>query len=103
MNRFVLDFSEVSSLQELHQYFKKVFDLPEYYGHNMDALRDCLSCCYDENTMIVLKNISALPKEMSPSVDIMLDLFRDLHDEDSVIIDIVEEGATGEDLSGYLI
>lgn len=103
MNRFVLDFAEVSSLQELHQYFKKVFDLPEYYGHNMDALWDCLSCRYDENTMIVLKNISALPKEMSPSVDIMLELFRDLHDEDGVQIEIIEDSATDGDISGYLV
>ena len=69
----------------------------------MDALRDCPSCCYDENTTIVLKNISALPKEMSPSVDIMLELFHDLHDEDGVIIEIIEEGATSEALSSYLV
>ena len=36
-------------------------------------------------------------------IEDMLNLFRDLHDEDGVIVDIVEEGATGEDLSGYLI
>lgn len=103
MNRFVLDFAEVRSLQELHQYLQKVFALPEYYGHNMDALWDCLSCCYDANTMIVLKNISALPKEMAPSVDIMLELFCDLHDEDGVIIEIIEDYATGEGVSGYLV
>ncbi len=102
MNRFVLDFTEVHSLQELHQCFQKVFDLPEYYGHNMDALWDCLSCCYDKNTTIVLKNISALPKEMSPSVDIILELFRDLHDEDGVIIEMIEDHTTGEDISGYM-
>lgn len=103
MNRFVLDFTGIRSLQELHQYFQKVFALPEYYGHNMDALWDCLSCCYDENTTIVLKNISALPKEMAPSVDTMLELFHDLHNEDGVIIKIIEDHATGEDISGYMI
>lgn len=103
MNRFVLDFSDVRSLQELHQYFQNVFALPEYYGHNMDALWDCLSCCYDENTTIVLKNISAIPKEMAPSVDIMQELFRDLHNEDGVIIEIVEDFAKGEDIYGYMV
>lgn len=103
MNRFVLDFTEVHSLQELHQYVQKVFDLPEYYGHNMDALWDCLSCCYDKNTTIVLKNISVLPKEMSSSVDIMLELFRDLHNEDGVIINITEDAAMNGDISGYMI
>ena len=103
MNRFVLNFAEVRSLQELHQYFQKVFDLPEYYGHNMDALWDCLSCCYDENATIVLTNISALPKEMAPSVDIMLELFRDLHNEDGVQIEIIEDSATDGDISGYWV
>lgn len=103
MTRFVLDFAEVRSLQELHKYFQKAFALPEYYGHNMDALWDCLSCCYDENTTIVLKNISALPKEMAPSVDIMLELFRDLHDEDGVIIDMIEDSVTDGNISGYMI
>ena len=103
MNRIVLDFNEVHSLQELHKYIQEVFALPEYYGHNMDALWDCLSCCYDETTTIVLENISALPKEMKPSVDIMLELFRDLHNEDGVIIETIEDCLTGEDISGYLV
>ena len=103
MNRFILDFSGIGSLLAMHMYFKEVFRLPDYYGHNMDALWDCLSCCYDENTTIVLKNLSALPKEMSPSVDIMLELFRDLHEEDGVIIEIMEEDTIVEDLSGYLV
>lgn len=92
MHIIVLDFCEVHSVQELHQYFQKVFALPEYYGHNMDALWDCLSCCYDENTTIVLKNLSALPAEMAHTVEVMLELFQDLHDEDGVHIERAAEG-----------
>ena len=91
MHNFVLDFRKVHSVQELHQCFQKVFNLPEYYGHNMDALWDCLSCCYDENTTIVLKNVSALPGEMAHTTELMLELFQDLHDEDGVIIERVED------------
>lgn len=69
----------------------------------MDALWDSLACCYDENTTIVLKNISALPSEMAPSVEIMLALFHDLHDEDGVIIDIIEDFVTDGKISGYMI
>lgn len=102
MNHFVLDFKEIDSLLGLHHYFKKAFNLPDYYGNNMDALWDCLACCYDENTEIELKNIASLPADMKPVVTIMLDLFQDLHNEDGVIIKISED-ATSEDLSGYLI
>lgn len=102
MNRFVLDFKGINSLLGLHQYFKQVFSLPDHYGNNMDALWDCLACCYDENTEIELKNIASLPADMDPAVQIMLGLFQDLQDEDGVIIRIAEDSAP-EDLSGYLI
>lgn len=103
MNKFVLDFSGIKSLLALHEYFKEVFQLPNYYGHNMDALWDCLSCCYDESTTIELRNIGALPKEMAPSVEIMLELFRDLHDEDGVIIEIIDNHMDNSDISSYMI
>lgn len=98
---FNLDFSGIKSLLALHQYMKEVFHLPDYYGHNMDALWDCLSCCYDETTTIELRNIRAMPKDMAPSVEIMLELFRDLHDEDGVIIKIIDESL--DDISDYLV
>ena len=47
MNTIILDFTGIKSYWELHEYFKEVFRLPDYYGHNMDALWDCLYCCYD--------------------------------------------------------
>ena len=103
MNRFVLDFAGIDSLLALHKYLKEVFRLPDYYGHNMDALWDCLSYCYDESTTIELRNIGALPKEMDPSVKIMLELFQDLHDEDGVIIVIADDQMDTGDLSSYLI
>lgn len=102
MNQFVLDFKGIDSLLGMHQYFKQVFDLPDYYGNNMDALWDCLVCCYDEDTVIELKNIAALPADMEPVVQIMLELFQDLHDEDGVIIKKSEDAAS-DALSGYII
>ena len=111
MNYFVLDFNDIKSLLGLHQYLKDVFQLPDYYGNNMDALWDCLSCCYDESTTIELRNLEALRKRLKTTTQIMLEVFQDLHDEDGVIIKIVEETAaaekcfdiSNEDLSGYMI
>ena len=65
MKYITLDFNGIKTLWELHEYFKTVFQLPEYYGRNMDALWDCLHCAFDEQTTIILKNISAIPNEMS--------------------------------------
>ena len=112
MNHFILDFSEIKTVLELHQYLKEVFGLPEYYGNNMDALWDCLSCCYDEFTTIELRNIDTLQRRLEKTTQTMLEVFRDLHDEDGVVIQIIKKDAEqtaksfdvgNDDLSGYLI
>ena len=111
MNLFILDFSEIKTVLGLHQYLKKVFDLPDYYGNNMDALWDCLSCCYNESTTIELRNLDVLRKRLEHTAQTMVEVFQDLHDEDGVIIKIIEESEhpkkcfdTGSnDLCGYLI
>lgn len=111
MNHFVLDFGEVKTVLELHQYLKNVFSLPDHYGNNMDALWDCLSCCYDETTTIELKNLDVLCKRIAQATQTMLAVFQDLHDEDGVTI-IINEGKSecskksfdnDNDLSGYMI
>ena len=112
MNHFVLDFSEIKTVLELHQYLKKVFDLPDYYGNNMDALWDCLSCCYDESTMIELRHLDTLRKRLEKTAHTMLVVFQDLQEEDGVVIRIIEEDTVNaekcfdvgnDDLSYYLI
>lgn len=100
MNTIVLDFSDIKSYWELHEYFREAFHLPDYYGHNMDALWDCLYCCYDSSTKIVLQNISAIPAEMTPEIDSMLDLFRQLAQKDGVVIEIEENAVSN--VSDYL-
>ena len=91
MNHIILDFSEVKTLLELHQYLKEVFSLPDDYGNNMDALWDCLSCCYNENTIIELRNLDVLRMRLEQTAKTMLEVFQDLHDEDGVIIETVEK------------
>ena len=101
MNTITLDFSGIKSYWELHEYLKDIFQLPDYYGHNMDALWDCLYCCYDCSTTFVLKNLSAIPTGLTPEIKIMLELFRDLAQKDGV--NIVIEYAEAFDSSDYLI
>ena len=89
MNYIALDFSGIKSLWNLHEYFKEVFELPDYYGHNMDALWDCLHCFYDEPTTIILNHIEKLPKDMDAISRTMVALFRELerrNEEVSVVI-----------------
>lgn len=97
-----LDFSEIKSLWELHEYFKSVFDLPEYYGRNMDALWDCLRCSFEEDTTIILKNLHSMPKDMHPIILTIQDLFLDLENEEAeVTVEFIED--SNEDISVYTI
>ncbi len=38
-----IDGSKYASARELHGALKMMLNLPDYYGHNADALHDCLS------------------------------------------------------------
>ena len=110
MNHFILDFCEIKSVLGLHQYLKEVFDLPNYYGNNMDALWDCLSCCYDGSVTIELRNLNVLKKRLDKTTRTMMKVFEDLHAEDGVVIQIHEEEMhhpdkcfDDTDLSDYMI
>lgn len=89
MKKIILDFAGIKTLWELHEYFKEVFQLPDYYGHNMDALWDCLHCSFEFPTTIILKNLSTIPQEMHESLNIMLELFDDLQREDEEVTVVI--------------
>ena len=104
MNVIMLDFTGIKSLWNLHEYLKEVFCLPDYYGHNMDALWDCLHCMFDEPTTIILRNISAIPKELKEAVKTMLELFADLEREDQeVTVQIETSNDIHSDMSDFMI
>lgn len=96
-----LDFVEVKTYWELHELFKTTFQLPNYYGRNLDALWDCLYCCYDSNTTILLKNCSAVPEDLQSEVELVKELFRELQEEDGVVVRYEE--AEDANISDYLI
>lgn len=101
MKEVALDFIGIKTLWELHELFKVTFHLPDYYGHNMDALWDCLHCAFEFPTTITLKNLSAIPQEMQPEVSIMLDLFHDLELEDTEVTVKIEDEGQNTDIAEY--
>lgn len=103
MKEIILDFAGINSLWKLHEYFKKVFQLPDYYGNNMDALWDCLHCSFEFPTTIVLKNIEKILSEMREAVEIMLELFRDLEERDEEVTVVVKAETKTENISDYII
>ena len=102
MNYITLDFSGVKSLWQLHEYFKEVFELPDYYGRNMDALWDCLRCSFEEDTTIILKNLQSMPKDMHPIIPTIQELFQDLQNEEAEVT-VNYSADNDSDISDYMI
>ena len=59
---YILDFSEVKYIYDVHQVIKKEFDFPDYYGANWDAFWDCLTDMYGESVNIEFIGIEKLRK-----------------------------------------
>lgn len=56
-NRIDIDELRITNKKDLHSYMKEVFEFPEYYGKNLDALYDCL-CEVEEDKDIVFTDRS---------------------------------------------
>ena len=102
MNYIILDFNGIKSLWTLHEYFKEVFNLPDYYGYNMDALWDCLDCSFEFPTTIVLKNIENIPSEMNETTEIMLELFEYLQRDNEKVTVQIESNEFGDN-SAFIV
>jgi ribonuclease inhibitor len=53
MREIILDCSTISCAKQLHKALKEALQFPEWYGHNLDALMDCLTEL-EEDTHLVL-------------------------------------------------
>ena len=81
MKSVIIDAKKMLEKENMHEYFAKKFDLPEYYGRNLDALFDCL-CEINEPTLIKLKNENALDSATKES---LIQLFRDVCSENALV------------------
>ena len=81
MKSVILDAKKMVEKENMHEYFAKKFDLPEYYGKNLDALFDCL-CEINEPTLIKLKNEDALQGDTKES---LIRLFHDVCNENELV------------------
>ena len=43
MHTIFLSGGDYATARELHEALRRLLDLPDHYGHNADALHDCLS------------------------------------------------------------
>jgi len=55
MKEIILDGNMLLNKETAHDYLKKMLELPEYYGENLDALYDCLTELQDVEITIYAK------------------------------------------------
>ena len=56
--KHIIDLSPIASAKDLHNALARELDFPDWYGHNLDALYDCLTEL-PEAVHLVLKNWDA--------------------------------------------
>jgi len=88
MEEYVLDFSNITTKESLHDYIAETLDFPEYYGKNLDALYDCvtdLSQC-----SITITGIDAL-YELGQYGMRIIEVFQDAAEDNEDIELVIED------------
>ena len=55
---YTIDCSQIHDVKEFHTILSQALDFPDWYGHNLDALYDCLTEL-PEPVYLILKNWDA--------------------------------------------
>ena len=71
----ILDGKLITNCDELHAFFKKALNFPDYYGNNFDALNDILYEYSDLSITII--NSDMLLNNLKNNFFILLDILKD--------------------------
>ena len=81
---FTIDLSEVKNKEELHDVLQEALPLPEYYGRNLDALYDVLTCIA-EPVEIRLLNTEAAEAPDRGYIQSFLEVCKDVHEDNPLV------------------
>lgn len=81
MKRCILDGRKIVSLNDFYDQLSFHLPLPDYFGHNLDALWDILSTDIEGPFEIVWKNSDDSKKLMGKDFERIVELFKNLEKE----------------------
>ena len=73
---YTVDFDGVNSRWTLYETIKKGLDFPDYCGHNLDALWDCLTDMVYHGVTITLENFDLMEKYDRDLAQKLLEVFK---------------------------
>ncbi len=62
MKEIVIDGENIENMADIHSIFAEGLSFPEWYGNNLDALRDCLTDISEEVTVTVVNRDTLFEK-----------------------------------------
>ncbi len=71
MEIILLDGRKMTSRDKMYDYLEETMRFPDYFGHNLDALNDCLSEL-GEDVVIVLYNTADMQESLGRYADRVL-------------------------------
>lgn len=84
MKKVIIDGSKITSREELHKFLQQQFDFPDYYGRNLDALYDLLSC-YSDEVEIQMIHMELLKSNLGGYANMLCELLNDVSNENHVL------------------
>lgn len=87
---YVIDCEEMTDRESAHEHIARVLEFPEYYGHNLDALFDCLTEMGE--CSILFTNLDALEMlgDYSAALLAVFEEAEEINDDLTLIYDVQE-------------
>lgn len=82
MKNVIIDFTDITSEQQLHTLLADKLSFPEWYGCNLDALFDCLTDLSEE-TAITFVNSNTPDVSPDVRIELLLQVFQDAAEENN--------------------
>lgn len=68
MKKAQIDLTDCKYLYDLHERIKTALNFPDYYGKNLDAFWDCISCDCDIDYVTIIGS-NSVADDLKPMVD----------------------------------
>jgi len=92
---YLINGKKIKDRKQVHEYLRSVFNLPDYYGRNLDALWDCLS---SDSTIkkITIIHTNDLKNTLGDYSTSLMNVFIDLTKKKSLELNIYSNGRKNE-------